>query len=93
MKSSTPTWIEEHKWVPPTDTVEMNYSEWRQATVESSDGHYYYGMATVPNTYTRPTPQLGPGSQQFRFGFIADALPSMTKDGAPPLLAPRPHKL
>jgi hypothetical protein len=27
------------------------------------------------------------------FGFLARALPSLTKDGAPPLLAPAPHKL
>ena len=93
MKASTPTWIEEHKWVPPTDTVEMNYTEWRRANSEYTDGRYYYGMATVPNTYTLATPESGPGRQRFRFGFLADALPSMTKDGAPPLLAPRPNKL
>jgi hypothetical protein len=79
--------------VPPTEMVEMNYSEWRQANVESADGRYYYGMVTVPNTYTRATSESGPGRHQFRFGFIADALPSMTQDGAPPLLAPRPNKL
>lgn len=92
MKSSTATWIEEHNWVAPTDTVEMNYTEWRQANLESIDGRYYYGMVTVPNTYTRATPGSGPG-RQLRFSFIADALPSMTKDGAPQLLAPQPNKL
>jgi hypothetical protein len=115
-KSSTPTWVEEHSWVPPTDTVEMNYTEWRQANLHArteaeaeaeaeatgtgpQDGHpchYYYGMATVPNTYThhdRASPGSGSTGQQFRFGFLADALPSMTKDGAPPLLAPSPNKL
>lgn len=113
-KSSTPTWVEERSWVPPTDTVEMNYTEWRQANLHArteaeaeaeatgtgpQDGHpchYYYGMATVPNTYThhdRASPGSGSTGQQFRFGFLADALPSMTKDGAPPLLAPSPNKL
>lgn len=71
----------------------MNYTEWRQANLESIDDRYYYGMVSVPNTYTHATPEPGPGRQQFRFGFIADALPSMTKDGAPPLLAPHPNKL
>ena len=86
-KSSTPTWIGEHRWVSPTDTLEMNYSEWRQANEDATDGRYYYGMATVPNTYS-----AGSGSK-YRFGFLADALPSMTKDSAPPLLAPSPNKL
>eukprot|EP01045_Picozoa_sp_COSAG04_P030470 COSAG04_NODE_5306_length_1665_cov_1.584930_1_plen_299_part_00 len=85
-KSSTRSWIDEHDWTAPTESLEMNYSEWRRSN-EPARAARYYGMATVPNTYA---PDAG---GRFRFGFLAGALPSMTKDGAPPLLAPAPNKL
>jgi hypothetical protein len=58
-------------------------------------------MASVSNTYSAGADghrlarkgKEGKGENSHRFAFLADALPSMTAGGAPPLLAPSPHKM
>ena len=89
---------EQHQDNGDEEAVKAAQGQGEEGSAEAADAgarRFFYGMASVSNTFSPSLPSASADGQQqrHRFGFLAQALPSLTKDTTHPVLAPAPQKL